>query len=775
MTFQNALIRSLIEASRYNRQVQAPPAAVLWTDSSLEWKDAIPSLQVELPQLFVLGEYKPDSRQGPAIWLKCVVARALNDIDYPVNAIPIIYLPGVSRHDLRAIEQCLRDLQPLAELQYRGTFWSQTNGKDWTINAFLVSKSGGIGASVAKDLRTQEAVKRALSSGELSQQKVDFLKSKHLDASFFDGLVAPDPVRDILVWMNEPLKTKNEWNGNRWHVFIERCQKDYRFHPEKDGELSAAEKLAQHEGNWNPVWNLYCDSFGRFPNVYDLLSKLSPPPGMLPFDLSGYPSFNSSRETELRDALASLEGKSAAEAVIVINNEENGHGMRRKWIWATMGKSPLACALGHLNKLAALCQLPLRCTSIDELINQYTVELWGADAAAIDAVACVSSKADTSAVHAALKALYSPWLENLALKFQDLVKNDPAALEPFSTLADWNNLDSGVCALFVDGLRFDAGQKLMAMLAASMEVTALHHWAGIPSVTASGKVRVSPVASFCEGSDETMDFEPITKDEKKPADAYNFRKLLKSHGWNYIESSEVGDISGKGWTECGDLDHYGHEHGIKLARALNDQLAVVVERTHEMLEAGWRKVRIVTDHGWLLIPGGLPKASIQKFDVESRSGRCAVLKNTSVAQHMVLPWDWNPMVQVALAPGCASFLAGMEYAHGGLSLQECVVQILDIEPKQASPKHVACTVKSVVWAQLRCRIEIAPGDGIRYTDIRTKANDASTSIVSRKKVDQDGKVSLVVEDDRHEGSAAFIVILDENGALLQKEPTTIGG
>ena len=39
------------------------------------------------------------------------------------------------------------ELQPLAELQYRGVLWSQKNGRDWTVNAFVQSRDGGLGIS----------------------------------------------------------------------------------------------------------------------------------------------------------------------------------------------------------------------------------------------------------------------------------------------------------------------------------------------------------------------------------------------------------------------------------------------------------------------------------------------------------------------------------------------------------------------------------------------------------------------------------------------------
>ncbi|NBC14742.1 MAG: hypothetical protein GVY09_15690 [Gammaproteobacteria bacterium] len=98
-----------------------------------------------LPHLLVLGDYAPAERRGPACRLKCMLARTLEAADWPADAVPVVYLPGVSRADLRAIESCPLPLQPLAELQYRGVFRSQVNGRDWTPYAFLASRRGGLG------------------------------------------------------------------------------------------------------------------------------------------------------------------------------------------------------------------------------------------------------------------------------------------------------------------------------------------------------------------------------------------------------------------------------------------------------------------------------------------------------------------------------------------------------------------------------------------------------------------------------------------------------
>jgi hypothetical protein len=138
---------------------------------------------------------------APAIWLKCIVERTLPDLAPPADIVPILYLPGVSRQDLRAGGDCPAPVQPLIELQYRGTPWHQRNGRDWTLEAFLSSEDG-LGLDIALDNRTREAMVRALPV--LATEPLAPLRGHRLDADDFDRLSVGDPVRDLLGWMSEP-------------------------------------------------------------------------------------------------------------------------------------------------------------------------------------------------------------------------------------------------------------------------------------------------------------------------------------------------------------------------------------------------------------------------------------------------------------------------------------------------------------------------------------------------------------------------------------------
>ncbi len=141
VTFLDTLVEAIQRAGRYNKNDQVPPVVVLWTDKDRQWEALLPLLRERLP-LLTFGPYKPLEWTGPAYWLRCVIARTLPDHLLSADVTPIIYLPGVSKQEIRAVEETPKMLQPLAELQYRGVLWTHKNGRDWTVAGFLQSTVG---------------------------------------------------------------------------------------------------------------------------------------------------------------------------------------------------------------------------------------------------------------------------------------------------------------------------------------------------------------------------------------------------------------------------------------------------------------------------------------------------------------------------------------------------------------------------------------------------------------------------------------------------------
>lgn len=779
-TLLEAVRVSLIHSARYNAGDVIAPVAVLWTDADGQWWPVVEQLRALMPELLTLGVYDPATRTGPAIWLRCVIepaarAEKFPSLAWPDGAVPVIYMPGVSRQTLRAVEECPDALKPLVELQYRGTVWTQKNGKDWTVLAFLVSDDGGLRLDVAEDKLTLQAMQGALR--QLAVTPIARLRGdppRRLEAEDFNRLMVGDMPRDLLLWLGNPQGMREQWDVGTWSAFRNRCRQEYGFDPETEGELAGGERLGLSKDGWSSVWERFAEAPALYPGITDLLRRARPK-GKILFEKDAWPDENDSMESELRKELVKVGSMKPAEARRLLDQLEAKHGQRRSWVWAKLGMCPLANALGHLAILAKRTVTMLGGDSAEAMARLYAEGGYLADDEVIRAVACVKRGEDTAAVRAAIRCVYLPWLDDTARHFQQCLE-----AKSLPSVGQQEDIEAaaGECIVFTDGLRFDIGQRLMAMaIERQLEASSGWRWAALPTVTATSKPAVSPIAGKLRGRGLEADFCPEMVATGEGLNIDRFRQLLMAAGFQVFGPAESGDALAKdarGWTEFGDFDKLGHDLQEKLAARIEDLLDLLLDRVQGLLEAGWKRVRVVTDHGWLLAPGGMPKAPLPKYLAESRWPRCASIKDSSRVEAPVAGWSWNPQERFAYPPGVHCFVAGQEYTHGGVSLQECLVPVLTFAMTGA-PAGVIVTIQEVLWVGLRCRVTVEPTAEGLLADLRTKPNVPNSSITVLKPLDADGKAAFLVADDSLEGTMASLVIVDASGRVVCKEATTVGG
>lgn len=772
------LLKAVRSAAAFNPEIQVAPACILWPDGDRQWEAVIPMLQAELPELLILGDYAPEKRSGPAIWLRCVLAGQIEGVLLPEDRTPILYLPGASRQDLRAVETCPDHLKPLADLQYRGVIWSQINAKDWTILAWLKSDQGGLGLDVAQDNDAKQAMRIALH--RLLDEDLSLLQGKRLDKDYFHSLLmGGDLFRDLLQWLDQGEAFQVARDENQWRAFVEVCKSQLAFNPQDEGVLAGADRLAYHEDPWLPVWNRYCEAPNRYPHIPARIRKCRPPRDSLlwhggPEHVEGWPQWNEEQEAILQRELLALAHLPAHEARQKLAVLEKQHGLRRSLVWAELGESPLALALEHLASLAELTRNALTAGTVEDLMNGYCHEGWRADDQALRALALVNKNDEFSAVSSAVRAVYLPWLEDSARYLQNLLEKMPYPGGDYLTAAS-TDFQAGDCLLFVDGLRFDTGKRLAALLEeqgfTSREEAV---WAALPTVTASGKPAVSPVRDKIQGGDESRDFEPVTVDSGQSLKGgYHLKRLLTEAGWTILDRASNGNGQGMAWCEFGDIDQEGHKRGWKLAKYLDSLLREVVERISALLGAGWKRVQVVTDHGWLLLPGELPKIDLPASLTEGKWGRCAALKSGALAGVKSYPWYWNPQLFFALADGVSCFKKGEEYAHGALSLQECLTLRLTVT---GNATRADAEITDIAWKGLRCTVSVTGESAGLSLDIRLGAGDALSSVLEDIKVlKSKGTASVVVENEDLEGQEATLVLLDKQGSPIAQQGIIIGG
>jgi len=770
MNLINALVQALQRAAEYNRNDQIAPVALLWTDKERQWLSLMPELRKRLP-LLTYGDYDPTQRTGPAYWLRCMIARALPADQLPTDVVPIIYLPGASKQEMRTIEESPKALKPLAELQYRGVLWTQRNGRDWTIAAFLQSKDGGLDIPVSADNATKEALIRALPV-LANEPLLHLQKEAPLRAAYLDGLPNPDEVRRLLLWMNDPKAIQAQMDAASWTAFCNLCQRIYDFHPQKDGPMTAALKLGQNQHNWPVVWQRYVEAPHAYPNLAHLLRKARPPsqPTLFERPQPYWPQDNDAAEATLRDGLTALYNRLPQETRAALQSLEADHGQRREWVWAKQGAAPLAVALASLIHLAQQTQQSLGGGTVQQIAEAYTSWGWQVDADVIAALQSVNRNEDVVAVSAAIRPLYQPWLEQGAQAIQKAMQHSSMTNSKQVTLKP----AAGACLLFCDALRFDVGQRLASLLIAQ-GLTCYTDWrfAALPTVTPTAKPAMSPVMQRMVGQGRT-DLTPITRESGSVVTAPVLRKLLVDAGYQVLEGHELGEPSGFAWTELGAIDQYGHQHGLKIALRLEEEVQLLAERITALLNHGWRQVMITTDHGWLLLPGKLPKVDLPQHLTYKRKGRCAVLKEGIQTDQQSVPWYWDKDVRIAIASGIGCYEDGKVYEHGGISPQECVIPLLTVTSTAITTQAVM--IEDIRWRRQCCTIQlkgITPGIVV---DIRQQPGNPATSLLSEPKAPEgDGVVSLLLADEDLAGTTAIIVVLADNGLIQAQQSTVIGG
>jgi len=515
---------------------------------------------------------------------------------------------------------------------------------------------------------------------------------------------------------------------------------------------------------------MFANAPKKHPEIQELLRLAKPADlglDMFGFPEESWPQVNETKEEELRTALVKAAKLQPKEALASLKVLEKNHQIRRTWVWAELGYSPLTNALQYLNMMALKVTESFPSGNIDEIKEYYVSNGYQADQAMRKSLAVVKTEKDKTVIKALIKSTYQPWLESVTSKFQGLVEQD-ASIFTSQTAA----IETESFVLFVDAFRFELAEEFCKrLIKLKYKVTCDAGWSAIPTLTATAKPAISPMATAVSVNSEFKEFRPQLQSGKDLQTAA-FREALATQNFNFAATCNEINPELKCWQEIGEIDTKGHEEQSDVVRRIEELFEQVQEVIETAFEKGVKRIKIVTDHGWLLLPGGLPKTQLNEGLTESRWGRCALIKEGAKTDLLHLPWRWNPAVFIAFAPGISFFRVNEEFAHGGISLHECLVPTLIIENPNGS--KILAKILEVKWVNLKCAV-VTEGaiDGFTI-DIRTKFNDESTSIVeSKNKTISDNKGSVMVSDEA-ESQAATIVIMDETGRILDKKSTTVG-
>lgn len=764
-TVLDRLASALDEASSSDGNVFAPPVAVLWPDKARQWEGLIERLR-EHRRILMLGTHDPAQGTGPAYWLRCVVAGTV--MAHGSSGLPVVYLPGVSRDDLRSVAADDQAIAPLAPLQYRSQWFTQTSGKDWTIRALFANRERGLGLNVAGDDATSQALVAGLD--HLVNEPLSRFEGRHIDAAFVNGLLNPDPVRLVLRWIDDPNTLQQELGATAWDAFVAQCKSDFGLDPAAAGVIEGARRLGAGEGAWRQVWQRFRDFPAEYTNIPSRLREAQPAQLILE-NPGAWPGPAEAAEEALRSALAPVEHMPASEARQAVLRLEEEHKARRGYVWADLGWTPLALAVEHLAEIARGVASASPIGSVQEISDWYANGGWKVDRSVLWALDEVEKSEDIGAISAALTAIYRPWLDQAARALQEAVGSEANSGKYMASAAP--ALAEGEVVVFVDGLRLDVARLLAERLEGAGAAVATNvGLAALPTVTQTAKPVVVPIEQTLLGPGDALD--ACRASSGATAGVQVLRSLLNESGVQVLGPQDVGDPTGRAWTETGEIDHKGHNLGTRLAHEIGGEVSRIARRIRDLLDAGWSRVTVVTDHGWILLPSGLPKnEGLPVAATVSKKGRCARVKDGASVGVPTVPWHWNSHVRMAMAPGISCFEANQTYEHGGVSPQECFVPRLAVTASQATPESRA-EIASIKWRGLSLVVQFTDLPDGAKVDLRRHAGDAGSSIADMARVTGGtGKVILLVEDEDLEGETVQLVVVATDGTILLQRETRV--
>lgn len=764
------IIKSIEASKRYNSSQVTAPNVILWPDPESQWVSIVDILRKEIPAFLSLGIYNSGLNQGPAIWLKCMVDKSLPEANWKDDTIPVIYMPGISKENFKKIEDAPSALQPLMEYQFTGNLWTQENGKEWTIMAFLQNIEQGMGLDVDRDGSTKEALIKTLPS--IAQEPRSFFRKK-VDADFLNELLVPEVIPNLLKWIEGGDDALAFLGLDEKEAFKDVIKSQYQLNLDYSLVLDFVKMIGAQKDPWHTVWQYFANAPHKYPKLNQFLEQVTPDDlgtGLFQLPEDSWPPVNRQKEETLKAAILKLKNKEPGPAVEQLEKLAIEHKPRLQWVWTELGQSPFAEALPKMLELAKYCLQTYNNDSVVSLSEYYQKKGYKIDQTFRQLYLIADSKEYKQALLVITDIFYRPWLEKITDRFQALVKS---SVDEITDTMHHEKIVKAPFILFVDAFRYDIAIAFTNQLSNRFETEVQQTWSALPSLTPTSKPSVSPIVSSVSSASEINNFQPFLT-SGSPLTHHYFKNELKENGIQFISSeSEIDDLSKHYWMEIGDIDEKGHNEQAAMLQRVPKLLSELINTVNRISEKGIKEITIVTDHGWLLVPGGLPKVNLHKDLVETRWGRCAELKEGAATDLLQLPWTWNPNIHIAYAPGISFFKKNEEYAHGGISIQECMTPLITIKV-QETRASVKAFIETYKWVGLRLQVKTSATDNSFTLDIRTKRDDASSSIIlTNPKFGDDDEWKLIVDSD-YEGHACTLILLNPKGIIVDSKLIEVG-
>jgi len=154
----------------------------------------------------------------------------------------------------------------------------------------------------------------------------------------------------------------------------------------------------------------------------------------------------------------------------------------------------------------------------------------------MEALCCLRQGAENGLITKVVRALYEPWLDRSARRFQELMSEPGVDPHKLTTAVA---AERDTCVLFADGLRFDVGATLQERLEAQgLRVRISHPNRTDTDGYGDGETGRVSGARSCSGKADAEDFTPIITSSGQPANASRLRDVMARAGVEILDHDQ---------------------------------------------------------------------------------------------------------------------------------------------------------------------------------------------------------------------------------------------
>ena len=361
-------------------------------------------------------------------------------------------------------------------------------------------------------------------------------------------------------------------------------------------------------------------------------------------------------------------------------------------------------------------------TNPDDAVNWYRSDGWQ-----LDAIGDELLRRDTVVspelvpVLSGLRQLYRTRWERSLIRWSDLWTDAGCPVPQCTTAGEWLTTQLAtrqpMAVLLIDALRYDLGAKLVAQInqQEATERAQLHAArAPLPSITALGMAAALPLPEAQLRADLVQGDWRVYDDTRRHIDlsSADGRRAWLRERFNLGDTAlrTLADLAQEIPTPADGhhlfifdtaIDRLGHDD--ELQRSGTEQL---LQRYADLImrlrDTGWRRVAVVTDHGFIQWDGhDEQRQPVKTAGHAYKSRRALAYPATTPLReaHSTTPGGaWK--IVAARGAGCYSAYGGLGYFHGGAALQEWIIPcVLVTWPATGRQVHVTLEPLAAILSQ----------------------------------------------------------------------------